>query len=157
MGIQINDLTESLLLAVGKFRFEAHTRAQQAVERLVPTLIKHMPRQAQVEHALEPFLEAHPYFELGYVTDATGRQIIDNLVCLNGVISADSAGFGRNWSDRPWFRAALGATGPCSTDVYRSTATGDYCFTIAVALRNPAGVLLGVLACDVNFQRLVSE
>lgn len=157
MGVQINELTESLLLAVGRFRFEAHSRAQRAVEQLVPTLIKHLPRQAQLEHALDPFLRAHPYFELGYVTDPAGRQIVDNLVSRDGRIAADPAGFGRNWSDRPWFRAALAVSGAGSTDVYRSTATGDYCFTIAVALRNSAGDLLGVLACDVNFQRLVSE
>jgi hypothetical protein len=157
MGNQINELTESLLLAVGKFRFEAHARAQRAIEQLVPSLIKHMPRQAHLEHALDPFLRAHPYFELGYVTDASGRQIIDNLISRDGFITADSAGFGRHWADRPWFRSALATSGACSTDVYRSAATGDYCFTIALALRNSAGALLGVLACDVNFQRLVSE
>jgi hypothetical protein len=157
MGTQINQLTESLLLAVGKFRFEAHSRAQQAVEHLVPTLIEHMPRQAPLEQVLAPFLQAHPYFELGYITDISGRQIIDNLSSRDGLVIADSSGFGREWSDRPWFRAALSQSGACSTDVYRSTATGDYCFTIAIALRTLTQDLLGVLACDVNFQRLVSE
>ena len=39
MGNQINHLTESLLLAIGKFRFEAHRRAESAVESFVPTVI----------------------------------------------------------------------------------------------------------------------
>ena len=156
LGNQINALTESLLLGVGRFRFGAHTRAQQAVEQLVPVLIAHMPQRAQVEHAIEPFLRAHPYFELGYVTDARGRQITDNLVSSQGKVTHDPAGLGRDWSDRPWFHAALDVERACSTDVYRSTATGDFCFTIAIALRAEAGELVGVFGCDVNFQRLVS-
>jgi len=157
MGDQISGLTESLLLAVGKFRFEAHTRAQHAVDQIVPNLTRHMPRQAQLEHELAAFLRAHPYFELGYITNGAGRQIIDNLGLKDGVVTADHSGFGRNWSDRPWFRAALAQRGAGSTDVYRSSATGDFCFTIAVALRGPAGELLGVFGSDVNFQRLISE
>ncbi|MEO6002784.1 MAG: methyl-accepting chemotaxis protein [Opitutus sp.] len=156
LGDQINALTESLLLGVGRFRFGAHTRAQQAVEQLVPVLLAHMPQRAQVEHAIEPFLRAHPYFELGYVTDARGRQITDNLISAQGKVTHNPAGLGRDWSDRPWFSAALDDERACSTDVYRSTATGDFCFTIAMALRTEAGELIGVFGCDVNFQRLVS-
>ena len=156
MGDQINGLTESLLLAVGKFRFDAHVRAQTAVEALMPALVAEIDHRSRLERAVAPWLQAHAYFELAYVTDAHGRQIVDNLGCREGRVTHDAAGLGRDWSARPWFREALRQPGVCSTDVYRSTATGDFCFTIAVTLRDAAGKLVGVFGSDVNFQRLVT-
>jgi hypothetical protein len=157
MGTEVNTLTESLLMAVGRFRFEAHARAEQAVAELVPTLIAAAGKRDALEAAVTAWLPAHPYFELGYVTNARGRQIVDNLAARGGRIVHDPAGHGRDWSARPWYRAALEHAGVCSTDVYRSSATGDFCFTIATALRSPEGALLGVFGSDVNFQRLVSD
>lgn len=157
MGDQINALTESLLLAVGRFRFDAHARAQAAVAALLPELASAFDRRAQLERSIEKWLQAHAYFELGYLTDARGRQIIDNLCFRDGKVAHDSAGHGRDWSQRPWFRAALQHRDVVSTDVYRSAATGDFCFTLAAALPDATGALMGVFAADVNFQRLVAQ
>ena len=44
-----------------------------------------------------------------------------------------------------------------STNVYRSAATGDFCFTIAAALRDTSGHVRGVLAADGNFQQLLAR
>jgi hypothetical protein len=156
MGDQVKALTESLLLAVGKFRFEAHDRARAAVEELAPALAAGLGDRDHLEGLLERWLEARPHFELVYLTDADGRQIIDNIAQRAGRVTHDPAGFGRDWSARPWYRAALAEAGACSTDVYRSSATGDFCFTVAAALRDSRGKLLGVVGSDVNFQRLVS-
>jgi hypothetical protein len=155
LGDQINALTETLLLAVGKFRFDAHARARQAVESLAPALVSALGNRSGLEALLERWLEARPYFELAYLTDARGRQIVDNIGWREGRVAHDPKGFGRDWSERPWYGEALRQTGVGSTDVYRSSATGDFCFTIAVALRDPHGGLLGVFGSDVNFQRLV--
>jgi len=157
LGDQINRLTELLLLAVGKFRFDAHARAQASVEGLVSGLLTNRGDRAGLERALEDWLEAQPHFELAYLTDGEGRQIVANIGRGEGRIVRDEGGFGRDWSERPWYRAALGQAGICSTDVYRSTATGDFCFTVAVALRDRQGGLLGVFGSDVNFQRLVGQ
>jgi hypothetical protein len=156
MGGQIKALTESLLLAVGKFRFDAHDRARAAVEELLPSLASAWGERGRLEGLLESWLEAQSHFELAYLTDAHGRQLVDNLARRSGRVVHDPAGYGRDWAARPWFRAALAHGGACSTDVYRSSATGDFCFTIAAALRDSRGGLLGVLGSDVNFQRLVS-
>ena len=59
-------------------------------------------------------------------------------------------------ASRPWYRAALASDAVCSTDLYRSSATGDFCFTISVALRDPEGLIRAVLAADVNFQELLT-
>jgi hypothetical protein len=157
MGDQINALTESLLLAVGTFRFEAHARAQAAVERLMPELVAAIDRRTQLEGAMERWLRSHAYFELAYVTDASGRQLTDNLCAHDGEVTHDRAGFGRDWSDRPWYLQARANSGVCSTDVYRSSATGDFCFTIAVTLCDDRGQPVGVFGSDVNFHRLVGR
>jgi methyl-accepting chemotaxis protein len=156
MGGQVKALTESLLLAVGKFRFDAHARATQAVEELLPGLIANLGDRAGLEALLEDWLHARPHFELVYLTDTSGRQIVDNLAQRAGRVTHDPAGFGRDWSARPWYVAALAHPGACATDVYRSSATGDFCFTVAAALRDGGGEVLGVIGSDVNFQRLVS-
>ncbi len=157
MGGQINELAEGLLLAVGQFRFDAHARARAAVEQFMPVLAEELGDRERVEQALARWLEDQPHFELAYLTDPRGRQIVDNLRRRDGGVGRDPAGFGRDWAGRPWFRAALENTGAWATDVYRSTATGDFCFTVAHALRGADGALLAVFGSDVNFQRLVAQ
>jgi methyl-accepting chemotaxis protein len=157
MGDHVRALTESLLLAVGKFRFAAHARAAESVDQLVPEIVKAFGRRSVLERTLEHWLSMHPHFELAYITDASGRQIIDNIRARDHRVSHDATGCGKDWSERPWYREALAHQGVCSTDVYRSTATGDFCFTIAVALHDADGRLLGVLGSDVNFLRLVAQ
>lgn len=157
MGDQINGLTESLLLTVGKFRFEAHGQAQAAVQRLLPELVRGIGSRIQLERSIEKWLEGNSYFELGYITDAAGVQLTDNLVSREGRVSHDSAGLGRDWSSRPWFREALQHRSVASTDVYRSAATRDFCFTVTAALHDPEGNLIGVFGSDVNFQKLISQ
>jgi methyl-accepting chemotaxis protein len=155
LGDQIKALTETLLIAVGKFRFDAHARAREAVEALATALAENLDDRSGLEGLLERWLGDRPHFELAYLTDASGRQIVDNIVWRDGRVEHDPRGFGRDWSERPWFQEALAHRGVCSTDVYRSSATGDFCFTVAAGLRDRRGALLGVFGSDVNFQRLV--
>ncbi|MCU0936179.1 MAG: PDC sensor domain-containing protein [Gammaproteobacteria bacterium] len=41
------------------------------------------------------------------------------------------------------------------SDLYRSAATGTFCFTVSAALRRASGEVVGVLGADVSFERLV--
>ncbi|MEO7597861.1 MAG: methyl-accepting chemotaxis protein [Opitutus sp.] len=157
MGDEINGLTESLLLAVGRFRFGAHARAQSAVEQLASALVVVVDQPREAEASIEAFLNEHAYFELGYLTNANGCQVTANLVSRNGTVTRDAAGLKRDWSERPWYRAALATSGACSTDIYRSSATRDFCFTVATALRDAEGNVNGVFGCDVNFQRMLGD
>ena len=66
-------------------------------------------------------------------------------------------GYGRDWSRRSWFEEAVRLNGAVHvSDIYRSSATSDFCFTVSVAVRNGAGTIMAVLAADVNFQTLVA-
>jgi hypothetical protein len=155
MGDAVNTLTESLLLSVGRFRFAAHAAAQQLVGTLLPALVDCRDHRAQLEHTIEQWLAAHPHFELAYLTNAEGRQIVDNLRRRDERIVRDPSGFNRDWSSRPWYRAAVAAGEVHATDLYRSHATGDFCFTVAAPFYDSARQFAGVFAADVNFQRLV--
>jgi hypothetical protein len=87
----------------------------------------------------------------------SGRQIIANITRRDGGTWADEAGYGRDWSNRPWYLQALALDGEVAvSDIYRSSATSDFCFTASVVVKNHAGERIGVLAADVNFQTLVA-
>lgn len=157
LGDSMRELTESLLMSVGRFRFDAHRQAALELGALPSLLLEAPLQRSRCERLLEGWLARHPAFELVYLTDETGRQIVDNLARRGDSIVHDRSGLDQDWSQRPWYLDALGHSDLRCTDIYRSSATGDFCFTVAVALRNETGDALGVLAADVNFQRLLAR
>lgn len=157
LGDQANQLSEALLLAVGTFRFAIHERAAKDVSKHVPAVYASLGDRGALERRLHDWLRADPCFELLYVTDALGRQIVSNIGRRAGATWADESGYGRDWSRRPWFEEALRLGGDVHvSDIYRSSATGDFCFTTSVCIRDEAGNACAVLAADVNFQTLVA-
>jgi len=156
MGADVKAVTEGLLLAVGTFRFAAHARAEGEIVELIGQLSDTDLERVRVERIMERWIERHHHFELVYLTDHAGRQIVDNIACADRR-ARHEAGYKRDWSDRPWYRDAIAHSRICITDIYRSTATGDFCFTIAAALRHAGGELRGVLGADVNFQQLLAR
>jgi methyl-accepting chemotaxis protein len=156
IGSDVKRSTDALLLGVGKFRFAVHTRAAQEVAALVTRLSSVQLAKARIEPELERWLAAHRHFELVYMTDGRGRQISDNIASHEGQIR-HQAGLDKNWSDRPWFRDAIASSGPISSDLYLSSATGELCFTVSGALRGDDGRVHGVVGADVNFQRILDR
>jgi methyl-accepting chemotaxis protein len=157
MGNRVNELTESLLLGVGAFRFEAHARAESFVQEIVSALVRSMHSREELESVLEGWLQDNPCFELAYITNASGRQIVSNIGREGHAIVREQSGFGRDWSERSWFREGTTSRGAISTDIYRSAASGDFCFTVSAGLRDRSGGLLGVLGADVSFRRIISQ
>lgn len=156
-GDQANRLTEELLLAVGTFRLTVHRRAEQDVRSMLKELAAVVSDGQRLEQVLQGCLHQHPGFELLYVTDPQGRQISGNLSWKEGRPFSDPAAMGRDWRDRAWFKdALLQPDQVVATDIYRSTATGDYCFTISAVVSNGHGLPLAVLGADVNFQKLLA-
>ncbi|MDA8126149.1 MAG: methyl-accepting chemotaxis protein [Deltaproteobacteria bacterium] len=154
---QINGYTEQLLMGLGTFRFEAHKRAEEEIAEVLPRLSRVFGNRKSCEAMLDEWLADHPSFELAYLTDERGRQCVDNIGRQEKAIVHDPDSFGRDWSKRPWYLEAIRQKGLHSTDIYRSTATGDFCFTVAAGLSGPEGNTLGVLGADVNFQRLLED
>ncbi len=154
-GRQVRELTDVLLTAVGQYRFDAHVRAQRALEGILPSLVSASLDRIRTEMALERWLKANPWFELAYATTSTGRQFVVNLRSRDGNVTHDPSALEQNWSDRPWFQEATAKRETSVTDLYRSAATGEFCFTVASAWRNPGGDVIGVVGADVSFSRIV--
>jgi hypothetical protein len=154
-GRQVRQLTDLLITSVGKFRFDAHAQAQKAIQGLLPSLASAGGDRIRLESVLEPWLREHPWFELVYATDSHGRQLTDNLRFGSGGIARDPSARDQNWAGRSWFQSALRSAEPCVSDLYRSAATQEFCFTVSAAWRNSAGALAGVVGADVSFGRIV--
>jgi methyl-accepting chemotaxis protein len=149
---QVSETSESQLTAVGKLRFAAHERARCAVETLVRDADISAMERRRVETALRRAL-GQGLFELLYVTDAKGRQIVDNVGQVKTTYS--DTGLGKDWSQRPWFRHPAGQRKLYVSDFYRSAATDAYCLTVSAPILDASGALLGVLGADVDLGSLV--
>lgn len=156
LGDEVHRLTDALLLRIGVFRLRAHAQAEAALREALEACVASAGSREMLEQSLGEWLQKHPFFELAYVTNAAGRQIIDNLVQKEGEIIHDPAGFGRDWSERSWYLLAREKREPVCTDIYRSTATNDYCFSVVSEIW-ANGSCVGVLAADVNFRRLLEQ
>lgn len=149
---EVSETSERQLAAVGRLRFSAHDRARRAVESLVRDRDLLSMERPRVEEVLRRSSD-HGLFELLYVTDSRGRQIVDNIG--RTVTAYGDSGLDRDWSDRPWFVHAAGRQDVYISDFYRSAATKAHCLTVSAPILDEAGSLVGVLGADVDLSRLV--
>ena len=61
-----------------------------------------------------------------------------------------SVAVGQSYADRPWFQAVAREERSAVTSIYDSLLTGDPCFTIAVAVHDAGGAMVGTLGVDIN-------
>jgi methyl-accepting chemotaxis protein len=149
---QVSGTSENQLAAVGRLRFAAHEQARRAVEELVRDAEVRSMERSRVEAALRRAM-GQGLFELLYVTDAKGRQIVDNIGSV--VTTYKDTGLGKDWSGRPWFLQPADKRETYISDFYRSAATDAYCLTVSAPLLDPAGHPIGVLGADLDLGRLV--
>jgi len=147
---------DDLLLAVGVFRLDAHRRAAQVVRQCLRTPEVRGMRRPRLEGFMRDLVRRHGFFELAYVTDARGRQVTANIGRA-GIPGAGDHALGRDWSARPWFRGAMQGGDIYASDIYRSVATDNFCFTVSGRIMSDEGRPLGVLAADVQFGDLISR
>ncbi len=132
-----------------------------SIQRIVEELaadrrIRSMRREEQ-EQAMREALRRHQSFELVYITDARGRQVVSNIGRGALGLAEDKGAAGRDWSGRPWFRQPVETRSMAVSEVYVSSATGENCITVSTPLLDEAGGLLGVLAADVNLGQARAE
>jgi methyl-accepting chemotaxis protein len=123
---------------------------QGMVEELAANAKIRSMRREEQEQAMREALRRNQSFELVYITDATGRQVVSNIGRDKGAIVEDKASVGRDWSGRPWFKEPAETRSIAVSEVYVSSATGENCITVSTPLVDGSGALLGVLAADVN-------
>ena len=144
---------EELLLSIGVFRFSSHLDVRRLIEQFAGEMHIETLDREQLERELSATIQSHPYFELFYVTDAQGRQITSNISSSG----KDGSAVGRDWSQRPWFLHASKDRKTYVSNIYRSLATDNFCFTIATPLFDRGGQMLGVLGADVRFDHILES
>lgn len=152
----IRECCDELLMSVGVFRLSAHQKARAVIEEISkhPDLLS-MDRQKQ-EAFLHEIINQHPFFELMYVTNADGVQVTENIAVSSFKAAYGSTGLGENWSERSWFGEAVNRKKAYISDIYRSLASDNFCFTISTPLWSSRGILVGVLGADVHFADILS-
>ncbi len=149
-GILLGQSCDDLIVHVGRFRLRAQAAARPAVEHLAAQPAIVTGDRGAMEAAMRAMLAAEPYIQLLYATDARGRQITANIAPVGFRANYDGDGFGSDWSGRPWFTGAAQGGETYVSEVYRSVASGSYCFTVAVPLRDDRGAVVGVLGADID-------
>ncbi|MFJ3526359.1 methyl-accepting chemotaxis protein [Pseudomonas sp. NPDC090203] len=143
---------DRLLDGLGGFGLQMHKAIQGSVERLASEAALHGDLQS-AERFMRDTLQRDQRFELFYMVDRNGVQISENIG-LEGNGKGPSCR-GRNWSQRPWFRAVAEQSASHITPVYRSSATDDFCITVSVPIFAGNGQLSRVLAADVRLSALM--
>lgn len=154
-GEAVRGDSDALLEGLGGFRLVLHAEAQAAVERLAALPELAWPDSEVAAAALRRALAADRRFELLYLVGADGRQRSENIAAVDVEQVHAGSARGRDWSQRPWFRAVVERGSAHVTPVYRSAATDAFCFTVSAPVRGADGGLLGVLGADVRLSSLL--
>lgn len=151
----LNEACGRMIVDAGVFHLSGHGRSREAALEMAaePDILS--GSRDNREKALLAFLNRFPFVELAYITDAGGRQVTENIYspALDGRDGL-SHGFGNDWSEKQWFTEPAETGAVFVSEVYRSSATKEFCFTVSVPLRE-SGRLTGVLGIDVNFKDML--
>jgi methyl-accepting chemotaxis protein len=150
---RVSEQCDQLLTEVGEFRFTGHRRIREAVENTIASWQLRRLDRNDLEGKLKALCRQLPGLELTYITNSSGVQQTADV----SADATDPASFGFNCSQRRWFQEATRLRELFVSDIYRSIVTGNYGFTVAVPLFDPAGQLLGVLGADVRFDHIIDN
>ena len=106
-------------------------------------------------HALDHAFKAYPFFEMLFELDAQGIQRYPNWINPGMYGRIRAGGAGSNRSQQPYFREVVERDAPFVSSIYLSTASEDFCLTIAVPIRE-GGTLSGVLVGDLNLSSMAA-
>lgn len=151
---RLNSLALSIQLLTQSFRIDSVHSVKEQIAYYSAEISNLTGNLEAIEGKLRELFDSCPYVELAYVVDNRGAmvgfQINHELVGGDTVRSAVS--IGQVYSDRPWFQAVSRDRRSAITPVYESLLTGDQCFTIATAVVDRDGDMLGTLGLDVNIR-----
>ncbi|MHC1790284.1 methyl-accepting chemotaxis protein [Solidesulfovibrio sp.] len=140
---------EELIKLNGVFRLLGQGTAQEAVEQLAQTAAMTSLDRTGMERLMRQALAENAFLELLYVTDATGRQLTENIAPAGFHAASTASMLGRNWASRPWFTGVLDNQRTSISPIYLSEASGEYCLTISTPITVDDGIV-GVLGADIK-------
>lgn len=145
--------SDRLLEGLGDFQLDIHQQIRQRVVALAaePAMAGGL---GEAERAMQRCIAQDSRLELLYLVGADGIQVSENVLAADLAPAKDSVR-GKNWSSRPWFRAAKEQLLPHISPVYRSSATDAFCFTLSAPVFDHDGRLRYVLGADVRLSALL--
>ncbi len=149
---RLDRLGLSIQLATQSFRIESERSLKHLLLGWSEQLAGFSGHGEVVEGILRDLVEGNPFVEFAYLVDPGGSMVasVGNGTVEGSEALADNVGPGRVFADRPWFQAVMREGDSVVTPPYRSLATGQECFTVAVPVTGEGGRLEGVLGMDVN-------
>ena len=120
------------------------------LQRLLQT-----PR-ARDAHALDHVFRAYPFFEVLFELDADGVQYGANWINPSMYGRIRGGGAGVNRSVQAYFTHVRDSGQPFVSPIYLSSATEDFCLTIAVPIYGAQRRFAGVMVGDLNLASMAS-
>lgn len=154
---RLHSLSEEQILTVGKARIDIHEYAKEIVEKAASSFELKSMHRSSIENYLRGLIYQYDIFELLYVTDDNGIQIIDNISRGEFKAQYGSTGYGENWSNRAWFTQVKNSLSTYISDIYISVATNSYCFTVSAPIFDEKKNLIGVLGADVDLRKIIEN
>ena len=153
----LEDAAVSVQLLAQGFRLDSPSSLRHLAESWASELQPLLASPDALERRLESLLEERPDVELVFVNDRRRQRtaIVGQPALVRQVPIPDEIRFGRDFSDRPWFRAAAAERRGIVTSVMTSILTDEQVVTAAAPFYED-GELVAVLGIDVNLERWTS-
>ncbi len=151
---RLNQLALSIQLLTQSFRIDSQHSLRHQLLKWTVALRDYSGNLEAVEGLLEDLLEECPFLEMAYLVDLSGAMVTFsvNRERVGDRRLPGSVAIGQTYADRPWFQAVTRDGRSAVTPAYDSLLTGDPCFTIAVAVEDHRGSMIGTLGVDVNLR-----
>ncbi|MEW6266092.1 MAG: histone-lysine N-methyltransferase [Thermodesulfobacteriota bacterium] len=137
-----------------RLKVKARELAYSILEEFIETPAIRSMIPSQQETAMQAFLDAHPFLQFMYVTDANGYKITKNVTHITERAKFETQFLGDNLSDRVWFVEPMKDGKIHVTDFYTSRFTGALCITVSGPIRNEEDEIVGVIGLDIRFEDL---
>ena len=151
---RLNQLALSIQLLTQSFRIDSQHSLRHQLLKWTIALRDYSGNLEAVEGLLEDLLEECPFLEMAYLVDLSGAMVTFsvNRDRVGDRRLPGSVAIGQSYADRPWYQAVTRDGRSAVTPAYDSLLTGDPCFTIAVAVQDYRGSMIGTLGVDVNLR-----
>ncbi len=152
----INGFCDQIIVDTGIFHLSNHKKAQTLAERLASLPEIHSNDRNRQEEIMAKAVKENHFIELIYLTNAGGTQVTDNIYSEKACKESNPKGINENWGYKEWFSIPKSTKQPYISKVYRSSATGNFCFTVSVPIYNKDMDFTGILGIDVNVADLLN-
>ena len=154
-GHAVHRESDRLLESLGGFRLNVHNQACLDITRLATDRALLNADLPVAENLMQQALVKHTHFELMYLVGADGKQVSENIFAVDVEGRGSDSARGKDWAGRAWFSAVMRSKQPYVSDVYRSAATDDFCFTVSVPIIDQNGRIVRVLGADARLSALL--